>query len=147
MNASYNDQQKQVNPVSSTCWDFGVLSKTSLKSGGLILKLASSLLTERHVFFTDFVCLSVCFSIRNTKYFQSILLLPAQNIGSIPSKLGSWLQILCQRIPFPYHLCVNTTFSTSEENFLQSKNGIKTMKTKETLNLHFNFPFSFLKKR
>lgn len=59
MNANYNDQQKQVNPVSSTCWDFGVLSTTSPKSGGLILKLVSSLPAGRHVFFTDFVCLFV----------------------------------------------------------------------------------------
>lgn len=57
MNASYNDQEKQASPVSSTCWDFAPLSKASLKSGGLILEVASSLLTGRNVFSTEFVCL------------------------------------------------------------------------------------------
>lgn len=145
MNASYNDQQKQVNPVSSTWQDFGVLSKTSLKSGGLILKLTSSLLTGRHVFFTDF--LFVCFSIRTPNTFSQFYFYQPRTQGQYQVNWDHGYKSFVNVSHFPYHLCTNRTFSISEENlyFLQSKNGIRTMKTEETLNLHFNFPFSFLK--
>lgn len=56
MNSSFNDQEKQAEPVSFSCWDFGHLSKTCPKSGGLIPKLALCLLirgNEVFVFFSQ----------------------------------------------------------------------------------------------
>lgn len=140
MNPSFNDQEKQAEPVTFSCWEFDHLLKMRPKFGGLIPKLALCLLIGGHA---GFAFLSQVFIFPHT-WNINISVQHSANISVNSTTEVNWVSVYKSFVSvfhLPYHLCFERIFLLANRTATPCKEWTQDYENKIDIKVSFHFFF------
>lgn len=132
MNHSYNDEQKQANPVSSMCWGFLWFPVQDISQVWMTYATTDFKSSDKKICISHRFVVVVVSAYETPNIFGQFYFNQARTQGKYQVNWDPGYKSFVNVFQLPYHFCSSRIFSASEKSFyfLQSKTGIKTMKIK-----------------